>query len=234
MMNGGELATRLGLSGIPAAAEVIMIERDLRLVEMTGGRYHAAHVTTAAALDAIREAKAKGLRVTCDTAPQYFTLNENEVQDYRTFAKVSPPLRSEIDRRAVLDALADGTIDAIASDHCAQDQDSKRLPFAQAAFGMVGLESLLPLSLQPVHDGRMQLIDLLRCLTQHPADILGLEAGGLKRDAPADLVLFDSEYAWRLEPDDFRSKCKNSPFTKHPVQGKVLRTVVDGRPIYQL
>ncbi|MDX1710657.1 MAG: dihydroorotase [Rhodovibrionaceae bacterium] len=233
VMNGGELATRLGLSGIPAAAEVIMIERDLRLVEMTGGRYHAAHVTTAAALDAIREAKARGLPVTCDTAPHYFMLNENEVQDYRTFAKVSPPLRSEMDRRAVLDGLADGTIDAIASDHSAQDQDSKRLPFAQAAFGMVGLESLLPLSLQPVQDGRMDLIDLLRCLSQRPAEILGLEAGCLKAGAPADLVLFDPDFAWRLEPDDFRSKCKNSPFTKHPVQGKVLRTVVDGRAIYQ-
>ncbi len=161
-------------------------------------------------------------------------LNENEVQDYRTFAKVSPPLRSEIDRRAVAEAIADGTIDAIASDHSAQDQDAKRLPFAQAADGIVGLETLLPLALQLHHDGRIGLLDLLAALTARPAEILGIEAGRLAKSGPGDLVLFDPDFAWRLNPDAFVSKCKNSPFDTLPVQGRVLRTVVDGRTIHQI
>jgi len=232
-MNEGEIATRLGLGGIPVAAEAIMVERDLRLVELTGGRYHAAHVSTRAAVEAIRAAKARGLRVTCDTAPHYFTLNESAVGDYRTFAKVSPPLRGEDDRRAVAEAVADGTIDAIASDHSPHDQDSKRLPFAIAAPGIAGLETLLPLSLALVHDGLMPLLDLLARLTSAPAAILGLEAGQLRRGAPADLTLFDVERAWRIDPDAFVGKSKNSPFDDHPVQGAVLRTVVDGRTVFQ-
>ena len=232
-MNAGELATRLGLPGIPPLAEVMMIERDLRLVEMTGGRYHAAQVSTAAAVEAIAAAKARGLPVTCDTAPHYFTLNENAVGDYRTFAKVFPPLRSEDDRRAVAEAVAGGVIDAVASDHSPHDQDSKRLPFEAADAGIVGLESLLPLSLELVHKGQMGLLDLLRRLSLAPAEILGLKAGRLAVGAPADLVLFDLELAGRLDPDSFRSKSKNSPFENHPVQGRVLRTVVDGRTIFQ-
>jgi len=232
-MNEGEIATRLGLDGIPVAAEVIMVERDLRLLELTDGRYHAAHVSTRAAVEAIRAAKARGLRVTCDTAPHYFTLNESAVGDYRTFAKVSPPLRGEDDRRAVAEAVADGTIDAIASDHSPHDQDSKRLPFAIAAPGIAGLETLLPLSLALVHDGLMPLLDLLARLTGAPAAILGLEAGQLRRGAAADLTLFDVERAWRIDPDAFVGKSKNSPFDDHPVQGAVLRTVVDGRTVFQ-
>ena len=233
VMNEGELATRLGLTGSPAAAEVIMLERDLRLVELTGGRYHAANISTQAAIARIAEAKARGLRVTCDTAPHYFTLNENAVGDYRTFAKVSPPLRSESDRRAVAEAVADGTIDSIASDHSPHDQDSKRLPFHLADFGIVGLESLLPLSLELVHKGEMALLDLLACLTYRPAEICGLTAGRLAQGGAADLVLFDLERPWRIDPEGFRSKSKNSPFDDHPVQGRVLRTIVDGRTIYQ-
>ena len=232
-MNEGEIATRLGLHGIPVAAEVIMVERDLRLLELTDGRYHAAHVSTRAAVEAIRAVKARGLRVTCDTAPHYFTLNESAVGDYRTFAKVSPPLRGEDDRRAVAEAVADGTIDAIASDHSPHDQDSKRLPFAIAAPGIAGLETLLPLSLALVHDGLMPLLDLLARLTGAPAAILGLEAGQLRRGAAADLTLFDVERAWRIDPDAFVGKSKNSPFDDHPVQGAVLRTVVDGRTVFQ-
>ncbi len=233
VMNEGQLATRLGLAGSPAAAEVIMVERDLRLVELTGGRYHAANISTQAAIARIAEAKARGLRVTCDTAPHYFTLNENAVGDYRTFAKVSPPLRSESDRRAVAEAVADGTIDSIASDHSPHDQDSKRLPFQLADFGIVGLESLLPLSLELVHKGEIALLDLLAGLTCRPAEICGLTAGRLAQGCAADLVLFDLERPWRLDPDAFRSKSKNSPFDDHPVQGRVLRTIVDGRTIYQ-
>ena len=232
VMNDGEVAARLGLEGIPAAAEVILVERDLRLVELTGGRYHVTNVSTAAALDAIRGAKARGLPVTCDTAPHYFTLNETEVGDYRTFAKVSPPLRGESDRRAVAEGLADGTIDAIASDHSPHDQDSKRLPFAIADFGIVGLETLLPLALAPYHRGEMSLLEVVRRITAAPSRILGLRAGRLEKGAAADLVLFDLERPWRIDPDAFRSKSKNSPFEDHPVQGQVRRTVVDGRTIF--
>ncbi|MEO1191799.1 MAG: dihydroorotase [Pseudomonadota bacterium] len=233
VMNSGELSTRLGLAGIPPMAEVILLERDLRLAEMTGGRYHAALISTAESLAVIRRAKARGLKVTCDTAAHYFTLNEFAVGDYRSFAKVMPPLRSEADRAAIVEGLADGTIDAIASDHSPHDQDSKRLPFAQAAFGIVGLESLLPLSLAPVQRGALSLLDLLAKLTCGPADVLALPGGRLQVGAPADLVLFDPNYPWTLEPDDFVSKSKNSPFDGHLVQGRVLRTIVDGRTIYE-
>ena len=232
VMNGGALATRLGLPGSPAMAELIMVERDLRLVEMTGGRYHVAHVTTRAAIEAIGAAKARGLPVTCDTAPHYFTLDESAVGDYRTFAKVSPPLRGADDRRAVIEGLADGTIDAIASDHDPQDQDSKRLPFAAAADGIAGLETLFALALDLVHDGDLGLLDALSRLTCGPAGILGLDAGRLQRNAPADLILFDPDRRWTIEPDSFLGKCKNSPFDHRPARGRVVRTVVDGRPIY--
>ncbi|HEX9790365.1 MAG TPA: dihydroorotase [Kiloniellales bacterium] len=232
-MNEGEVATRLGLAGIPAAAEAIMIDRDLRLVALTGGRYHAAHVSTAAAVEAIRQAKARGLRVTCDTAPHYFTLNETAVGAYRTFAKVSPPLRTEADRQAIAEAVADGTIDAIASDHSPHDQEAKRQPFANAEPGIAGLETLLPLSLALFHQDRLGLLDMLACLTSRPATILGLPGGRLAKGAPADLMLFDPELPWLIDPDTFLSKSKNSPFDQHPVQGKVLATVVDGRHIYE-
>lgn len=233
VMNAGEMATRLGLSGIPAAAEVIMLERDLRLVEITGARYHAAHISTAESVNVIRRAKDKGLPVTCDTAPPYFALNELAVGEYRTFAKLSPPLRSEEDREAVAAALAEGVIDAIASDHAPQDQDSKRLPFAQAAFGGVGLETLLPVALELYHNERMSLLDVLRRLTCAPADLLGLsQAGRLGVGLPADFILFDAGRAWKVDADTFQSKSKNSPFDGRPVQGMVMRTVIDGRTVH--
>jgi dihydroorotase len=228
----GEVATRLGLPAITPMAEVIMIERDLRLVEITGARYHVAHVSTAAGVEAVRRAKAQGLPVTCDTAPPYFALNETAIGDYRTFAKLSPPLRSEWDRRAVIEGLRDGTIDAIASDHAPWDQDSKRLPFSSAAYGIVGLETLLPLSLELYHNGHLGLLELIRRLTANPARILRLPVGGLAPGAPADLVLFDPDLSWQISTDDFRSKSKNAPFDGRPVQGRVRRTMVDGRTIF--
>lgn len=232
MMNGGEIATRLGLSGIPREAEIIMIERDLRLVELTGGRYHVAHVTTGESVDLIRRAKRRGLKVTCDTAPHYMALTETDVGDYRTFAKVSPPLRGEMDRRAIVEGLADGTIDCIASDHVPQDQDAKRVPFAQAGFGVIGLETLLPLTLELVHDRKMTLLQALACVTVKPAEILGLPLGRIARGAPADLVVFDPEVPWTIDVDRFKSKSKNSPFEDRPVQGRPARTVVDGRTVW--
>lgn len=231
-MNAGELSTRLGLPGIPRQAEVMMIERDLHLLEMTGGRYHVAHVSTAPAVDAIRQARRRGLVLTCDTAPPYFSLNENEVGDYRTFAKLSPPLRSEEDRRAVAAAVADGTIDCIASDHAPHDQESKRVPFAQAAAGVIGLETLLPVSLELHHRDGLPLLDLLARMTLAPATLLGLPQGRLAKGAPADLLLFDLQRAHKLDAGKFRSKSKNSPFDGRPVQGRVLRTIVDGRTVF--
>jgi dihydroorotase len=228
----GEIATRLGLAAITPMAEVIMIERDLRLVEITGARFHIAHVSTEAGIEAIRRAKTAGLQVTCDTAPPYFALNETAIGDYRTFAKLSPPLRSEADRRAVVAGLADGTIDAIASDHAPWDQDSKRLPFSSASCGIVGLETLLPLSLELYHNHHLELIEVLRRLTINPARILGLGVGRLVPRSPADLVLFDPDIPWQIDTDRFRSKSKNAPFDGRPVQGRAEQTIVDGRTIF--
>jgi dihydroorotase len=231
-MNEGALASRLGLTGIPAAAEAIMVERDLRLLELAGGRLHFAHVSTAAAVEAIRAAKARGLRVTCDTAPHYLALNELEVEGYRTFAKVSPPLRAEADRRAVVEGLRDGTIDAIASDHCPQDQDSKRLPFAQAACGVVGVQTMLPVSMRLVHEGELGLLGLLGKMTEAPARILGLDAGRLAKGAPADLALFDPEALWKVTEAGLLSLSKNTAFEGRLVEGRVARTLVDGRTVF--
>jgi dihydroorotase len=233
-MNAGETATRLGLSGIPRQAEVIIVERDIHLAELTGARIHFAHISTAQALDAVRRAKTRGLAVTCDTAPPYFALNEIEVGDYRTFAKLSPPLRAEDDREAVIEALKDGTIDTIASDHTPQDEDAKRLPFAQAAFGGVGLETLLAVTLELYHNAHLSLAETLRLITQAPADLLGLPAGRLEKAAAADLILFDPDRGWKVDADKLLSKSKNSPFDGRPVQGRVIRTVVDGRTVFQL
>ena len=231
-MNEGEIATRLGLPGIPVEAEAIMLERDMRLVELTGGKYHAAHISSAESVDIIRRAKKRGLRVTCDTAPPYFALNETAVGEYRTFAKLTPPLRSEMDRRAIVEGLRDGTIDVIASDHWPQDQDSKRQPFALALPGIVGLETLLPLSLELVHNGLLSLPMLFKRLALAPARLMKLPGGGLGKGSPADLVLFDPDRPRRIDVSSFRSKCKNSPFDERPVQGLVLATVVAGRVLH--
>ncbi|MEK0082672.1 dihydroorotase [Benzoatithermus flavus] len=233
VMNEGPLASRLGLAGISPAAEAIMVERDLRLLELSdSARLHFAHVSTREAIQAIRAAKARGLRVTCDTAPHYLALNELEVEGYRTFAKVSPPLRSEDDRRAVVEGLKDGTIDAIASDHCPQDQDSKRLPFAQAAFGVIGVQTMLPVCLRLFHEGELGLLPLLRTMTEAPARILGLEAGRLQKGAPADLVLFDPEAPWKITEASLKSLSKNTAFEGRLVEGRVVRTLVDGRTVF--
>ena len=234
VMNEGALATRLGLAGIPNAAEVILLERDLRLVALTGARYHAAQLSTAEGVEAIRRAKAAGLPVTADVSPHHLMLNELEVEGYRTFAKHRPPLRREDDRRALVAGLVDGTVDVIASDHRPQDQDEKRLPFADAEFGAIGVETMLPVCLGLVHDRTLDLLDLLDRLTRAPADLLGLDAGRLAVGRAADLVLFDPERPWRIALADLHSLAKNTPFENRLVQGKVLRTFVDGRSVYRL
>jgi dihydroorotase len=232
-MNEGEISTRLGIPGTPAVSEIIQVERDLRLAELTGGRLHFACVTTADALRSIAEAKTRGVDVTCDTAAHYFALNEMAVGDYRTFSKVSPPLRREEDRRAVVAALQDGTIDAIVSDHAPHDQDSKRLPFAQAAFGTVGLETLLPVTLELVHKGELDLLAALALLTIRPAKLLGLPDGRLAKGAHADFVLFDPDAPWKIDAKKLTSKSKNSAFDGRLAQGRVLRTIAGGLTVYK-
>jgi dihydroorotase len=234
VMNSGETATRLGLSGIPRQAEIIMVERDIRLAEMTDGRLHFAHLSTSDAIDVVRKAKARGLNITCDTAPPYFSLSEIAVGDYRTFAKLSPPLRADSDRLAVIEGLKDGTIDSIASDHAPHDEDSKRLPFAKAAFGGVGLETLLAVTLELYHNGHLDLLPTLKLITSAPSDLLGLKTGRLKKGAPADLTLIDVNRGWKVDADVMQSISKNSPFDGRPVQGMVLRTIVDGRTVFEL
>ena len=231
-MAEGEIATRLGLDGIPEISETVVVERDIRLVELTEGRYHVAHISTADAVDCVRRAKARGLRVTCEAAPHHFSLTDHDVGDYRTFAKMAPPLRSDANRAAIVEGLKDGTIDAIATDHAPHDQESKRLPMAHAANGIVGLETLLPLSLELYHGGHMSLLDVLKPLTVAPADLLKLPVGRLRKGAPADLLLFDADVPWVVETAKFRSMSKNSPFDGRPVQGRALRTIVDGRTLF--
>jgi len=233
VMNSGETATRLGLGGIPRYAEIIMVERDIRLVEMSGGKIHFAHLSTSDAIDCVRKAKARGLAVTCDTAPPYFALNELAVGDYRTFAKLSPPLRKEEDRQAVIEGLKDGTIDAIASDHTPQDEESKRLPFSEAAAGGVGLETLLPITLELYHNGHMSLIEALNLITHRPAKLLGLKAGKLEIGRRADITILDPERGWKVEDKTLKSKSKNSPFDGRPVQGRAMQTIIDGRLVFQ-
>lgn len=231
-MNSGELATRLGLSGIPREAEVIMIERDIRLAAITEGRLHFSLLATTEGIEAVRRAKAGGANITCDTAPPYFALNENAIGDYRTFAKLSPPLRREKDRQAVVEGLKDGTIDFVVSDHAPQDEEAKRVPFAAAADGGVGLETLLPLALELHHNGHLSLRDALGLVTCKPASLLGLAAGRLVKGGAADMVIFDSQRGWKVDADFLLSKSKNSPFDGRLVQGKVVRTVIDGRTVF--
>jgi dihydroorotase len=231
-MNAGAIAGRLGLSGISPAAEWIMLERDLRLVEVTGARYHAAHISTAESVAIVRRAKEKGLSVTCDTAPPYFILTEEAVGEFRTFAKLSPPLRKESDRAAIVAGLRDGTIDCIASDHSPQDADSKRKTFHDAAFGGIGIQTLLASTLELTRSGGLSLLDALAKVTANPAQVLKLPCGTLAAGTAADLVIFDPDRAWTVGADTLLSKSKNSPFDETTLTGKVARTVIDGRTVF--
>jgi dihydroorotase len=232
VMNEGEVATRLGLRGVPAAAETIMLERDIRLVELTGGRYHAGQISCRASLDVIRTAKLMGLPVTCGVSVNHLTLNENDIGSYRTFFKMKPPLRSEDDRQAMVEGVASGDIDVIVSAHDPRGAEGKRRPFAEAADGAVGLETLLGAVLRLHHNREIELGRLLHALTATPARLLGLEGGRLQKGAPADLVLIDLDTPWIVEPERLRSKSKNTPFDGAKLQGRALLTVVAGRPVY--
>jgi dihydroorotase len=227
-----ELATRLGLPGIPAAAEAILVARDIQLAALTGGAVHFAHISTAEALQLIRQAKADGINVTCDTAPPYFDLNETAIGDFRTYAKLSPPLRKDADRLAVVAALADGTIDAIASDHQPRDADDKRQPFAQATPGGTGLATLLSITLAQVHGGAISLGQAIELLTARPARLLGVEAGRIGKGLPADLCLFNPERIWQVEAGRLPGKAQNTPFDGRALEGVVLGTWKAGRRVF--
>ena len=228
----GELATRLGLPAIPAAAEAILVARDIRLARLSGGAVHFAHVSTAEALMLIRRAKDEGIAVTCDTAPPYFDLNETVIGDWRTYAKLSPPLRAEADRQAVAAALADGTIDAVASDHAPRDADDKRLPFAQAAAGGVGLATLLGVTLAQVHGGALPLARAIALLTVAPARLLGTPLGTLAKGSSADLCLFDPDRIWQVSAGALPGKAQNTPFDGRALEGRVIGTWKAGRRVF--
>ncbi len=233
VMNSGEVATRLGLPGVNKAAETIVLERDLRLVEITGGRYHAAQLTCAESLAVMRAAKARKLPVTCGVSINHLTLNENDIGPYRTFFRLRPPLRAEEDRTAMVRGLAAGEIDVIVSSHDPQDADTKRHPFAEAADGAIGLETLLAAALRLYHSGEIALLPLLKAMTVNPAKLLGLPAGRLEKGAPADLILVDLGQPWVVDKAEIRARSKNSPFDESKMQGRVLVTMVAGKPVYQ-
>ena len=213
-------------------AERIQLERDLALAEMTGARYHADQITCAAALPALQRAKDAGLDVTAGTSIHHLTLNTLDVGDYRTFFKVKPPLRSEEDRQATVAALADGLIDLISSMHTPQDEESKRLPFEEAASGAVALETLLPAALRLVHSGDLDLPTLFRALSLNPARRLKLDTGRIAVGAPADLVLFDPDVPFVLDRSKLQSKSKNTPFDLSRMQGRVVATLVNGLAVF--
>ncbi len=233
VMNEGELATRLGLKGVPREAETIMLDRDLRLVRLTGVRYHAALVTTTLSLEAIAKAKADGLPVTCGTSINHLTLNENDIGDYRTFLKLAPPLRHEDERRALVEAVACGLIDVVVSDHNPQDVETKRLPFAEAEAGAIGLETMLAAGLRLVHSGGLALPRLIAAMSARPAAILGLPQGRLEIGAPADLICFDPDEPFVVDPMRLHSRCKNTPFDEARMQGRVKLTAVAGEIVHE-
>jgi dihydroorotase len=232
VMNASETASRLGLAGTLAVSEVIMIERDLRLVESTGARYHVSQVSCRMSVDVMRAAKARGLPVTCGVSVNHLVLNENDIGAYRTFFKLSPPLRSEDDRRALVEGVADGTIDVIVSSHDPQSADTKRLPFGEAEFGAIGLETLFSAGLSLHHNDGVPLLRIVDALSARPARILNLEAGRLAPGAPADFTLCDIQHSWTVEDHILRSRSKNSPFEHRTLEGRVLETVVAGRTVY--
>ncbi len=230
----GEFAARMGLPSAPAIAEKIMLERDLALVELTGARLIVDQLTTAAALESLQRAVARGLPVTATTSINHLSFNEIDIGDYRTFCKLDPPLRSEDDRQAVIEAVASGLIQVVVSAHAPAPAEDKRLPYDEAAPGAVGLQTLLGALLVFHHEGRIPLIDLIRTVTAAPADLLGLACGRIAKGAPADLVLADLNAPVVIGADTLVSKSKNSPFDGCRLQGKVLRTVVDGRTVYAI
>lgn len=229
----GEMAMRMGLATEPALGERIMMERDLALVELTGARFLVDQVSTREGLSALERAKARGLEVYASVSINHLVFNEIDIGDYRTFYRLDPPLRAERDRLALVAALEDGLIDIVVSNHCPAPAEDKRLPFSEAVPGAIGLQTLLPALIGLHLDADVPLLDILRTVTINPAQLLGLDAGTLSRGAPADVILVDIDAPFALREKDILSKSKNSPFENRTLQGKVLKTFVDGRLVYE-
>ncbi|MFZ5451520.1 MAG: dihydroorotase [Thermodesulfobacteriota bacterium] len=233
VMHEGPVSLQLGLKGIPAAAEEVMVYRDLTLARLTGARLHIAHVSTAGSVAIIRLAKAMGLPVTAETAPHYFTLTEEAVRGYDTHAKVNPPLRTDMDVQAIKEALRDGTLDAVACDHAPHSSLEKEVEFTAAAFGLIGLETSLGLTLKLVHNGALNLSQAIGALSTNPAAILGITGGTLKKEAPADITLIDLNREWTVDANTFASKSRNCPFNGWTLKGKAVMTILGGKVVWQ-
>ncbi len=234
-MNEGITSTRLGLRGIPNAAEDVAVFRDCCLAELTGARLHIAHVSTKGAVEIIRRAKEKGVKVTAETAPHYFSLTEEAVEDYNTLAKMNPPLRTEEDRRAIIEGLRDGTIDAIATDHAPHESLSKECEFALAANGIIGLETALPLALKVLlREEGFSPLEIARLMSQNPASILKVEGGSLEKGKRADVTVIDSELPFTLDRDSLFSKSFNSPFLGQSFRGRAILTIMEGKVTFDL
>ncbi len=232
-INEGRVSLELGVRGIPNISESVIVERDLAILEAIGGRYHLLHASTKEAVDAIRRAKAKGLKATAEACPHHFLLTDEQVLKSGTNAKMNPPLRAESDRRAIIEGLRDGTIDAISTDHAPHDLASKNKPLEEASFGIVGVETMLPLSLKLYHDGILSLKDLLAKMTCNAAKIINFDGGVLKKGGRGDLTLIDLDHEWKIKSDDFHSKSKNSPFDGFDVKGRAVMTVVGGKVVFE-
>lgn len=233
-INEGEVSKELGVRGIHNISESIIVERDLAILEVTGGRYHLLHVSTAQSLDAIKRAKAKGLNATVEVCPHHFMLTDKQVLKSGPNAKMNPPLRSEKDRQALLQGLKSGIIDVISTDHAPHDIASKDKHLQDASFGIVGVETMLPLSLSLYHDGLLSLQDVLAKMTCNAADIINFDGGIIKKGARADLVLIDLHCEWQIDPEAFYSKSKNSPFAGFKVKGRAIKTVIGGKVVFEI
>lgn len=233
-INEGFASLELGVRGIPNISESVIVKRDLEILAMTGGHYHLLHVSTKEALEAIREAKKKGLNATVEVCPHHFALTDMEVLKHGTNAKMNPPLRSQEDRLSLIEGLKDGTIDAISTDHAPHDIASKNKPLEEASFGIVGVETMLPISLELYHNKTLSLIDLLAKMTFQPAKIINFDGGIIKKGARADLVLIDLDKEWEIKTQNFYSKSKNSPFDGRKVKGKAIKTIIAGKLVYSI
>lgn len=232
-MNEGIVSTELGLKGMPTEAEDIMVHRDICLLPKTGGRLHVAHISSGGSVDLVRQAKAKGLAVTCEVAPHHFTLTHDACRGYDTNAKMSPPLRTESDLDMIKEGMRDGTIDIIATDHAPHDRVDKQVEFSKACFGIVGLETALPLTLKMVDEKIISLERAIDMLTFQPNQLFKLDKGSLGIGKAADITLFDEKMEYTIDPSQFRSRSKNSPYKGWKVRGKVLRTLVNGKTVFK-
>ena len=232
LVNEGEISTRLGLSGIPTIAEKIIIERDLSLLEEYPCRYHINQISSMKSLEVIKKNKLNGKKFTVGVSINNLSLNENDIGDFKTFLKLSPPLRSEKDRVALIDGIKDDLIDVIISDHKPEDEESKRLPFSQAATGAIGVETLLPLALELYHNESLKLSKIIQSLTINPSKILNIKKGSLKKGFDADICIFDINKPWVIKSDELKSKSKNTAIESRKLQGKVLMTFLNGELVF--